>query len=89
MGRACGRLLAVATERPHLHVPVEDVVRTVGEQSGPVAVVALADELENAGDWPGARNPRAGVVSARTPASLVCLVYRSLVPEHRSSPGAF
>ncbi|MFB8105095.1 hypothetical protein [Streptomyces sp. DSS69] len=89
VGRACGRLLAIATERPHLHVPVGDVVRTVGEQSGPVAVVALADELENAGDWPGARNPRAGVVSARTPASLVCLVYRSLVPEHRSSPGAF
>ncbi|MFI0937132.1 hypothetical protein ACH4RG_36260 [Streptomyces sp. NPDC021019] len=89
VGRACGRLLAVATERPHTHVPVGEVVRTVAERNGPVAVVALAGELEDAGDWPGARNPMAGVVSARTPASLVCLVYRTLVPQHRSSPGAF
>jgi hypothetical protein len=78
--RAVGRLLAVATDRPHTHLPTADLL--VPELSGHagelVAVVALVDDLAAAGDWPGVSGARVGVLAGRTLPSLAALIYRSL-----------
>ncbi|MFH9668398.1 MULTISPECIES: hypothetical protein [Streptomyces albovinaceus subgroup] len=88
LSRAAGRLLAVATERPHRHVDAAGLADAVAG-GGLVAVVGLASDLAEARDWPAAGNPRTGVLTGRTPASLLCLVYRTLVPEAGARDGAF
>ncbi|MGV9385008.1 hypothetical protein ACWDRB_55030 [Nonomuraea sp. NPDC003707] len=75
-----GLLLAKATHRAHRHVEsplsLPAAIRSVRDE--PVAVVGLAAELSVVGDWIGMAAPRAGIVTARDVASLVCLVYRTL-----------
>ncbi|MFB4426006.1 hypothetical protein C5F59_033635 [Streptomyces sp. QL37] len=88
VSRAAGRLLAVATERPHRHVDPAGLASAVAG-AGPVALVGLASDLAEVGDWPAAGNPRVGVLTGRTPASLLCLVYRTLVPEAGARNGTF
>ncbi|WP_299539147.1 hypothetical protein [uncultured Streptomyces sp.] len=88
VSRAAGRLLAVATGRPHLHVDPAGLASAVAG-TGPVALVGLASDLARVGDWPAAGNPRVGVLTGRTPASLLCLVYRTLVPEAGARDGTF
>ncbi|MFD5746493.1 hypothetical protein [Streptomyces sp. NPDC127033] len=80
-GRAAGRLLAVATDRPHRHVTVDTLVSEVAGIEGPVAIVGPARDIAETADWPAVGNPLAGVISARTTASLITLVYRTLLPE--------
>ncbi|MFC5218985.1 hypothetical protein [Streptomyces coerulescens] len=89
MGRAAGRLLADATERPHRHVPADRLRQAVAEAAGAVAVVGLGRDLTEGGDWPGADNPHAGVLTGRTPDSLACLIYRTLVPDEHAEPSTF
>ncbi|MEH1016314.1 hypothetical protein V6U90_24815 [Micromonospora sp. CPCC 206060] len=79
VSRAAGHLLASATRRDHLHVAPADVLAELGRRVGEfVALVGAADDLYGLGEWPGATGARVGLVVARTPSALICLVYRSL-----------
>jgi hypothetical protein len=76
---AAGRLLAVATGRPHHHVPADQLLTALSQHSDElVAVMGLADELAGVGDWPGRGGTRVGVLVGRDEQSLVSLIYRSL-----------
>jgi hypothetical protein len=73
------RLLAMATGRPHRHVHADRLPADLAAHGGElVAVVGLADELADVGDWPGHGPARIGVLVGRDAPSLVCLAYRSL-----------
>ncbi|GGZ70949.1 hypothetical protein ACFOOM_03885 [Streptomyces echinoruber] len=79
---AAGAMLARATERRHLVVKPDELLAQLAAFSGTlVAVVGLADDLSEAGDWPGVSGASVGVVTARDLPSLACLVYRSLTTE--------
>ena len=81
-GRAAARLLATATGREHLHIPRERLMIELERFAGrPVAVVGPADEVYAVDDWPGVTGAWVGVVTARTPQALACLLYRSLTVE--------
>lgn len=76
---AAARMLAAATGRPHQHLPLTGLPGAVRRHAdGPVAVVGLADDLAGLDDWPGMLAPRLGVLTARDPAALYALVYRTL-----------
>ncbi|MFC4585715.1 hypothetical protein [Sphaerisporangium corydalis] len=81
-GAAAGWMLATATGRPHRHVPAGRLTAELAARpEETVAVVGLAGELSEAGDWPGAAGSPVGVVTGRTEESLACLVYRTLTVE--------
>ncbi|MFI1409872.1 hypothetical protein ACH4Y0_08125 [Streptomyces sp. NPDC020707] len=76
---AVARLLATSTGRPLHQVDPADVLDVLGEAEAPyVALVGLAEEIEQVGDWMGTRHSGLGIVTARTASGLSTFVYRSL-----------
>ncbi|GAA3728765.1 hypothetical protein GCM10022225_07670 [Plantactinospora mayteni] len=82
VSRAAARLLAVATARPHRHVPAQELLGELANEPGSLsAVVGLPAEFALVGDWPGRDGVPVGILTARSPAALSGLIYRSLTVE--------
>ncbi|MGY0236059.1 hypothetical protein [Longispora urticae] len=87
---AAGRLLALATARPHSHVPPSELSEALDRaRGGLVAVVGTVEALTAAGDWPGARADLVGVLTGRSEAALSCLVFRTVTVDAIPSDQVF
>ncbi|ESQ03076.1 hypothetical protein EES44_06880 [Streptomyces sp. ADI96-15] len=87
---AAGRLLAAATGREHLAVDSAALAHALHARAGElVAVVGLAEDITASGDWPGVHGAVVGVLTARDPAALSCLVYRSLTADAAAEERVF
>jgi hypothetical protein len=82
VSRLAGRLLAAATSRPHIHMREGQLLASLAEAPDEItAVVGLASEFSNVGDWPGMVSGRIGLVVGRSAPALICLIYRCLTAE--------
>ncbi|ONI91305.1 hypothetical protein ALI22I_09610 [Saccharothrix sp. ALI-22-I] len=89
-GRAAGRLLAAASDRPHEHLSLDQVTaRLLRLGDVPAALVGLADDFADLADWPGRLAPRVGLIVARDATALLCLVYRTLTVDAVGDNGTF